>query len=165
MRSIPPNVLSGLVPYVKVYKVVYPYRLATQNFSFPGAAGGFKNEDFESLSKTLDVEVPFDYGVDPLDLNFNPKTSILQGRPKGYLDIANLVSFDYQYNGTNPAEQEVCITAKMKLKFSTIGNGVDILTSIKVTKTMDASDDKGNQLGITLNSTQIKLTGYNNFNK
>ncbi len=50
-----------------------------------------------------------------------------------------------------------------KLKFSTIGNGVDILTSIKVTKTMDASDDKGNQLGITLNSTQIKLTGYNNF--
>ena len=28
---------------------------------------------------------------------------------------------------------------------------------------MDASDDKGNQLGITLNSTQIKLTGYNNF--
>jgi hypothetical protein len=52
-----------------------------------------------------------------------------------------------------------------KLKFSTIGNGVDILTSIKVTKTMDASDDKGNQLGITLNSTQIKLTGYNNFNK
>jgi len=52
-----------------------------------------------------------------------------------------------------------------KLKFSTIGNGVDLLTSIKVTKTMDASDDKGNQLGITLNSTQIKLTGYNNFNK
>jgi hypothetical protein len=28
---------------------------------------------------------------------------------------------------------------------------------------MDAADSKGNQLGISLNSTQIKLTGYNNF--
>ena len=50
-----------------------------------------------------------------------------------------------------------------KLKFSTIGNGVDILTSIKVSPTMDASAVKGNQLGINLNTTQIKLTGYNNF--
>lgn len=50
-----------------------------------------------------------------------------------------------------------------KLKFSTIGSGVDMLTSIKVSQIMDASDDKGNQLGINLNSTQIKLTGYKNF--
>ena len=50
-----------------------------------------------------------------------------------------------------------------KLKFSTIGNGVDILTSIKVSPIMDASAVKGNQLGINLNTTQIKLTGYNNF--
>jgi hypothetical protein len=28
---------------------------------------------------------------------------------------------------------------------------------------MDAADSKGNQLSINLNSTQIKLTGYNNF--
>jgi hypothetical protein len=28
---------------------------------------------------------------------------------------------------------------------------------------MDASDAKGNQLGINLNTSQIKLTGYNNF--
>ena len=50
-----------------------------------------------------------------------------------------------------------------KLKFSTIGNGVDILTSVKVSPTMDASAVKGSQLGINLNTTQIKLTGYNNF--
>ena len=55
----------------------------------------------------------------------------------------------------------VCVP--FKLKFSTIGQGVDILTSVKVSQTMDASDGKGNQLGISLNSTQIKLTGYNNF--
>jgi hypothetical protein len=50
-----------------------------------------------------------------------------------------------------------------KLKFSTIGSGVDILTSVKVSSTMDASAVKGSQLGINLNTTQIKLTGYNNF--
>jgi hypothetical protein len=50
-----------------------------------------------------------------------------------------------------------------KLKFSTIGNGVDILTSVKVSPTMDASSANGTQLGINLNTTQIKLTGYRNF--
>lgn len=50
-----------------------------------------------------------------------------------------------------------------KLKFSSLVNGLDITTQVKVSKIMDASDDKGNQLGITLNTTSIKLTGYNNF--
>jgi hypothetical protein len=50
-----------------------------------------------------------------------------------------------------------------KLKFSTIGDGVDVLTSLKVSQTMDAADNKGNQLGVVLNMTNIKLTGYNNF--
>jgi len=50
-----------------------------------------------------------------------------------------------------------------KLKFSTIGDGVDVITSLKVSQTMDASDNKGNQLGVVLNMTNIKLTGYNNF--
>jgi len=55
------------------------------------------------------------------------------------------------------------IVTPFKLKFSTIGDGVNILTSVKVSQTMDASDAKGNQLGINLNMSQIKLTGYNNF--
>jgi hypothetical protein len=50
-----------------------------------------------------------------------------------------------------------------KLKFSTIGAGVDVVTSLKVSPTMDASDNKGNQLGVVLNMVNIKLTGYNNF--
>ena len=55
------------------------------------------------------------------------------------------------------------VSIPFKLKFSTIGEGVNIITSVKVSTLMDASDAKGNQLGINLNSTQIKLTGYNNF--
>lgn len=50
-----------------------------------------------------------------------------------------------------------------KLLFSTLQNGLDINSIIKVTSNMDASDMSGNQLGINLNTTQIKLTGYNNF--
>lgn len=55
------------------------------------------------------------------------------------------------------------INTPFKLKFSTIGSGVDILTSVKVSPTMDASSSNGTQLGIKLNTTQIKLIGYNNF--
>ena len=54
-------------------------------------------------------------------------------------------------------------SAPFKLKFSSIGNGVDLNTRIKITSNLDASDNKGNQLGINLNTTTIKLTGYNNF--
>lgn len=50
-----------------------------------------------------------------------------------------------------------------KLVFSTLQNGLDINSAIKMTTNMDASDMKGNQVGINLNSTVIKLTGYNNF--
>ena len=50
-----------------------------------------------------------------------------------------------------------------KLKFSTLENGLDINTRVKITYNLDASDDKGNQLGINLSSNSIKLTGYNNF--
>ena len=50
-----------------------------------------------------------------------------------------------------------------KLVFSTLQNGLDINSAIKVTTNMDASDMKGNQVGINLNSTTIRLTGYNNF--
>lgn len=54
-------------------------------------------------------------------------------------------------------------TVPFTLKFSSIGAGVDLNTRIKITSNLDASDDKGTQLGINLNTTTVKLTGYNNF--
>lgn len=50
-----------------------------------------------------------------------------------------------------------------KLKFTTLVNGLDINSYIKVTPAQDAADTKGNQVGINLNTDIIKLTGYNNF--
>lgn len=55
------------------------------------------------------------------------------------------------------------ILTPFKLKFSSVENGLDLSTKIKVTSNMDASDNNGTQLGINLNTTTIKLTGYNFF--
>ena len=50
-----------------------------------------------------------------------------------------------------------------KLKFSSINNGTDLNTFIKVSPVMDASSKTGYQLGINLNTDNIKLTGINLF--
>ena len=49
------------------------------------------------------------------------------------------------------------------LNFVSIGGGLDLNTAINVLSNMDAADQNGKQLPITLNNTTIKLTGYNNF--
>jgi len=49
------------------------------------------------------------------------------------------------------------------LNFKSVGSGLDLNTLIQVLSNMDAADKDGNQVGINLNTTNIKLTGYNNF--
>ena len=49
------------------------------------------------------------------------------------------------------------------LNFVSIGSGLDLNTAINVLSNMDAADQNGKQLPITLNNTTIKLIGYNNF--
>ena len=53
--------------------------------------------------------------------------------------------------------------APYTLKFKTLVPGVDINTQLSVTDNMDASDNKGNQLGINLTTSNIRLIGINNF--
>jgi len=50
------------------------------------------------------------------------------------------------------------------LRFKTLVPGVDINTYLNVTDNMDASDNKGNQVGINLTTSNIRLIGKNNFN-
>jgi len=49
------------------------------------------------------------------------------------------------------------------IKFKAISAGADINTYVGVTDNMDASDNKGNQVGISLNTALIRLIGINNF--
>jgi hypothetical protein len=54
-------------------------------------------------------------------------------------------------------------SAPFKLRFSTLENGLDISTRIRITSNLDASNNNGEQVAIKLNTNQIKLTGYNFF--
>jgi len=47
--------------------------------------------------------------------------------------------------------------------FKAISAGANINTYVGVTDNMDASDNKGNQIGISLNTALIRLIGINNF--
>lgn len=50
-----------------------------------------------------------------------------------------------------------------RLHFSALQPGVNLNTSVQIRPTMDAADDKGNQVGVNLNTTVIKLIGANFF--
>jgi hypothetical protein len=104
----------------------------------------------------------FEFQFDPSKIKFEELKSEV---PNTWYIFANSKSGKVKFgaldqNGKSPIKGT---NTPFKLKFSTIGNGVDILTSVKVSPTMDASSTNGSQLGINLNTTQIKLVGYNNF--
>ena len=50
-----------------------------------------------------------------------------------------------------------------KLRFVAVKAGVDLNTSVVLTQVMDAADNKGQQVGINLSSTVIRLIGISNF--
>jgi hypothetical protein len=104
----------------------------------------------------------FEFHYDPTKIKFEELSPNL---PNTWYIFVNSVDGKVKFGAIDQGEKTPIVgnTIPFKLKFSTIGNGVDILTSIKVSPTMDASTVKGSQLGIKLNTTQIKLTGYNNF--
>jgi hypothetical protein len=106
------------------------------------------------------LQFQFDY--DPTKIKFEELSPNI---PNTWYLFVNSVDGKIKFGAIDQGEKSPINgnSIPFKLKFSTIGNGVDILTSVKVSPTMDASAVKGNQLGINLNTTQIKLTGYNNF--
>jgi hypothetical protein len=114
-------------------------------------------------TKGLNVgALQFQFEYDPTKIKFEELASTLPGT---WYMFANSKEGKVKF-GAIDNQNKTPLTGSsspFKLKFSTIGNGVDLLTSIKVSPSMDASDNIGNQLGINLNTTQIKLTGYNNF--
>lgn len=103
----------------------------------------------------------FEFQYDPSKIKFEELKSDL---PNTWYTFANSKSGKVKFGALDNANTPINGTSTpFTLKFSTIGSGVDILTSVKVTRVMDASDNNGNQIGINLNTTTIKLTGYNNF--
>jgi hypothetical protein len=104
----------------------------------------------------------FEFTFDPAKIKFE---ELLANVPNTWYVFASSKDGRVKFGALDKNNSEAITGVKIpfKLKFSTIGDGVNIVTSVKVSPLMDAADQKGNQLGINLNSTQIKLTGYNNF--
>ena len=104
----------------------------------------------------------FEFQYDPTKIKFEELKSEV---PNTWYVFANAKSGKVKFGALDQNNKTSIkgINTPFKLKFSTIGSGVDILTSVKVSPTMDASSSTGTQLGINLNTTQIKLIGYNNF--
>ena len=104
----------------------------------------------------------FEFTYDPTKIKFE---ELLTNVPNTWYVFAKSKDGRVKFGALDKNNSEAISGVKVpfKLKFTTIGQGVDIVTSVKVSQLMDAADSKGNQLGISLNSTQIKLTGYNNF--
>jgi len=114
-------------------------------------------------TKGLNVSgLQFEFTFDPAKIKFE---ELIPTVPATWYVFANTKDGRVKFGALdqNKSASLTGVSVPFKLKFSTIGEGVNILTAIKVSQTMDASDAKGNQLGINLNTSQIKLTGYNNF--
>jgi Cohesin domain len=116
-----------------------------------------------SINSTNNVgALQFEFYYDTTKIKFESLTTSL---PNTWYTFATPSSGKIKFGSINKGLKEPITGTQVPfiLKFSSIGNALDLATQIKVGATMDASDNKGNQLGINLNTTTIKLTGYNNF--
>ena len=105
----------------------------------------------------------FEFTYDPTKIKFE---QILSSLPNGWVVFGTPVNGKIKF-GAIDKELKVPVTGEItpfKLKFSALVPGLDIVTQVRVGSIMDASDNTGKQLGINLNTTTIKLTGYNKFN-
>jgi hypothetical protein len=153
--------------------------MATSNMSFINTPYDITSIDVNLTNVTVTsntVEIPisidtkgnkvgglqFQFTYDPTKIKFEELANNL---PSTWYAFVNAKDGIVKFGALDQVDKNP-ITGTLvpfKLKFSTVDAGVNILTSIKVSSTMDASSSNGNQLGINLNTTTIKLTGYNNF--
>jgi hypothetical protein len=104
----------------------------------------------------------FEFAYDPNKVKFESMASEV---PNDWYIFANSATGKVKF-GAIDQKLKTPITGAatpFKLKFSTLVNGLDINSFIKITSATDAASTSGSQLGINLNTETIKLTGYNNF--
>lgn len=114
-------------------------------------------------TKSLAVSaLQFEFQYDPTKLKFESLTNDL---PNTWYTFVNNKDGKVKF-GSIDKDVKTPITGTLvpfKLKFSSINNGSDLNTFIKVSPVMDASSKTGYQLGINLNTDAIKLLGFNLF--
>jgi hypothetical protein len=115
--------------------------------------------DTKTLKLTgLQFEVEYDatkVKFEKMDINTPSWVSFVH--PMG--NVVRFGALDRELKNTMTGQNLV----PFKLHFSALQPGVDLNTSVLIRPTMDAADDKGNQVGVNLNTTVIKLIGANFF--
>jgi hypothetical protein len=115
--------------------------------------------DTKSLSLSA---LQFEFEYDSSKLKFESLTNDL---PNSWYTFVNNKDGKIKF-GSLDKDMKMPVSGTLvpfKLKFSSINNGTDLNTFIKVSPVMDASSKTGYQLGINLNTDNIKLTGINLF--
>lgn len=116
--KLPTNVLSLLIPSIKIYKVFYPelHRLSNEQ-----QKTGIKTTDIkynQALKSSVHWRVPFDdtpvkYGKQTSDFAPDNLDDILNGN--GSLRSVGIKSFNYEFSGNNPASAKAVVKASIKL--------------------------------------------------
>jgi hypothetical protein len=145
--------LNTLIAYTSIDVNIPNVTVTSNNFEIPVSVDAKGNQ-------VTGLQLEFSYN--PSLVKFEDLATFV---PSGWYIFANTKEGVVKFGALDQNKQGSItgVSTPFKLKFSTIGAGIDVATSVKVSTVMDASDINGNQLGINLNSTQIKLTGYNNF--
>lgn len=83
----------------------------------------------------------------------------------GWLNFFTNANGKLKFGGINKTLSDPIIGKSVPyiVKFKAKQSGVNINSSIAVTNNVDASNNKGNQLGVNLNTSNIRLIGINNF--
>lgn len=119
-RKLPPQVLSFLVPSIKMYKTFYP---AIKGDKFSAKVGSMFGFDWRIPFD----DVPISFEDDTSKFVAKSPESVLNGR--GSFHSVGIKSFSYQYKGTNPAEINTNIGARLEIFFQ---NPAELVREIDV---------------------------------
>lgn len=127
--------------------------IETDNISIP-----FSIDAQNSSVCGLQFEIIYDPEVlilDKVEANVNA----------GWLNFFTNANGKLKFGGLNKTLTDPIIGKSVPyvVKFKAKQSGVNINSSIAVTNNVDASNNKGSQLGINLNTSNIRLIGINNF--
>lgn len=116
--KLPTNVISMLVPSIKIYKIFYPdlHDLAKEKIDKKNVDEKFN----AALKKSHHWRVPFDdtpvkYGKQTSDFAASSIEEVLNGN--GSLHTVGIKSFNYEFSGNNPASARAVVKASIKIFF------------------------------------------------
>ena len=102
----------------------------------------------------------FEVRYDPTKVRFD---ELLTDTPS-WVNFVNNGDGVVKFGGLDPnLKNTISGGTPFTLKFSSIAAGVDMNSQVSLTRNLDAANARGDQLGIKLNTTVVKLVGVNNF--